>query len=203
MEKFNKELVATVEVLKAKRIIKKDVDIVISTGFSNTVVSNYLSGKIKASRNFIDKFEDVYKVKIFDNKIVNKEGLEDENTTTGEKAIETIHILASSNQVLVDNNAKIILQNDKIIDQQSETVKTNTALAVMLNAALDKIIVGSRQDAVEDVIARHPEALGFLADLGVPKLWKTREEGIAELGIRLAAEKLKRKKSGNVAGVSR
>ena len=66
----NAELIRMVETLKAKRTIKKDVDIVASTGFSKTVVSNYLSGRIKASDNFLDKFEKVYGVDIF-----NKNGL--------------------------------------------------------------------------------------------------------------------------------
>jgi len=54
-----------VETLKAKRTIKKDVDIVAKTGFSKAVVSNYLSGRVKASDNFLDKFEKVYGVDIF------------------------------------------------------------------------------------------------------------------------------------------
>lgn len=56
----NRELYDRVEALKAKRVIKKDAEIVAKTGFSKGLVSNYLSGRIKASANFMSKFDEVF-----------------------------------------------------------------------------------------------------------------------------------------------
>lgn len=69
----NIELINTVERLKAIRVIKKDVEISINTGFSKPVVSNYLSGRVEASKNFIAAFESFYKVSIYENNVGNIE----------------------------------------------------------------------------------------------------------------------------------
>jgi len=61
---INVELIRVVEDLKAKRIIKKDVDISLKTGFSQAVISNYLSGRVAASKNFLKSFQEVFNVKI-------------------------------------------------------------------------------------------------------------------------------------------
>jgi hypothetical protein len=65
----NKELIEKVELLKSLRIVKKDAEIADSTGFPRSAVSSYLSNRIKASKNFIEKFTDVYEM-YFDNKII-------------------------------------------------------------------------------------------------------------------------------------
>jgi hypothetical protein len=57
---YNQELIEAVEILKSKRIIKKDAEIAEKTNFPRSSVSSYLNGKIKASRNFINKFLEVY-----------------------------------------------------------------------------------------------------------------------------------------------
>ena len=69
----NIDLINTVEQLKALRVIKKDVEIAMNTGFSKPVVSNYLSGRVEASKNFIESFEKFYKVNIFENNLEIKE----------------------------------------------------------------------------------------------------------------------------------
>lgn len=61
---LNSGLIRVVEELKAKRIIKKDVDIANVTGYSRGIISNYITGKTLASKNFIQTFEDKYNVKI-------------------------------------------------------------------------------------------------------------------------------------------
>lgn len=60
----NIDLIRVVEELRAKRIIKKDVDIIKATGYSAGVVSNYLGGKAEASKKFIETFETSFGVKI-------------------------------------------------------------------------------------------------------------------------------------------
>lgn len=66
---YNKELIAAVEYLKGKRIITKDADIVRDTGVHKTQLSTYLSGQKDASKGFLKKFQDFYKVDIFANKV--------------------------------------------------------------------------------------------------------------------------------------
>lgn len=63
--KQNAELIRAVEDLKAKRIIIKDKDILDKTGFTKGTLSNYLSGRVAASANFIKIFEDKFGVKVF------------------------------------------------------------------------------------------------------------------------------------------
>lgn len=60
---FNKELIQKVEQLRRQGVIRRDADIVEKTGFSKSVVSSYLNGKIKASRNFTDKFDEVFSLR--------------------------------------------------------------------------------------------------------------------------------------------
>lgn len=50
-------LYRAVEHLKSKRIIDKDIDIAEKLDVSKSAVSNYLSGRIKPSANFIARFE--------------------------------------------------------------------------------------------------------------------------------------------------
>ncbi|MDB5281145.1 MAG: hypothetical protein JWO06_220 [Bacteroidota bacterium] len=47
---------ADIKRLKETRAIVKDVEIVENTGFSKSVVSNYLSGRVSPSKNFLEKF---------------------------------------------------------------------------------------------------------------------------------------------------
>lgn len=118
--------------------------------------------------------------------------------TVGEVGeLNTIHTLAESNKVLADNNKIAAEAQIKLVDAHAEIVRTNSQLANMLQ----DLIAG---DHSKNPVADPAILVGFLevvADLGVPKLWRTRKEGIHELGIRLGLEKLKNKKGGNVAGV--
>lgn len=58
---FNEELIRQVQGLKERRIIVADIEISKRTGFPKSAISSYLSGKIKASKNFVNKFTEVYK----------------------------------------------------------------------------------------------------------------------------------------------
>lgn len=63
---MNEKLRQDVELLKGKRIIKKDKDIIANTGVNKAALSSYLSGRVKASKNFLDKFYGVYKMELDD-----------------------------------------------------------------------------------------------------------------------------------------
>ena len=54
------DLYDAVEELKSNRIISKDIDIANKTGYSRQIVSNYLTGKQKPSKAFINKFLDTF-----------------------------------------------------------------------------------------------------------------------------------------------
>lgn len=60
----------TVELLKSKRIIKKDVEISEKTGYSKQLVSNYINSKQKASKAFINKFSEVFNLQSINTKII-------------------------------------------------------------------------------------------------------------------------------------
>lgn len=54
------DFLTDVKYLRSIRAIVKDKEIADNTGFSAPVVSNYLAGRVKPSRNFIDKFYAYY-----------------------------------------------------------------------------------------------------------------------------------------------
>lgn len=61
-QKLNEKLIARYEELKRAGVIKLQRDVAEKLGFKEPVVSSYLNGKVKASRNFMDKFEEVFKI---------------------------------------------------------------------------------------------------------------------------------------------
>lgn len=63
----NIELSRVVEDLKRQRIIFKNKDIADKLGMSESTISEYVTGKVKASEKFITKFEKVFNVKVFPN----------------------------------------------------------------------------------------------------------------------------------------
>lgn len=71
--KMNEKLIEDVELLRSKRVIKKDVEIARATDFDKTVISNYLSGRVNASKNFLDKFYQVYSKHLDENKVAESE----------------------------------------------------------------------------------------------------------------------------------
>jgi len=83
---LNQELYDRVEQLKSDRIIKKDADIVESTGFSKSAVSSYVNGKVKASKNFMQKFNEIYPK----NEVHNNENNVNEKPGTYGKKKKTI-----------------------------------------------------------------------------------------------------------------
>lgn len=69
MNSENEGLRQDVEYLKSKRVIKKDAEIASKTGFSKSVISNYLNGRIRASKPFVEKFYEVFKKELAENKV--------------------------------------------------------------------------------------------------------------------------------------
>ena len=55
-----------VEYLKTNRIIRRDVEIANKTGYSKQIVSNYINGKQKPSKQFIDKLIEVFQIENLD-----------------------------------------------------------------------------------------------------------------------------------------
>lgn len=61
---MNVDLIRDVELLRQFRLIKRDKDIVERTGFSKRLVSQYLSGSRQPSKEFTEKFYEVFKNEI-------------------------------------------------------------------------------------------------------------------------------------------
>ncbi len=59
---LNPELRTAVAHLKAEKRIRFDADIVRATGYSKSVVSAYINGNLEASREFVQKFEEAFKL---------------------------------------------------------------------------------------------------------------------------------------------
>lgn len=72
--KHNKALIAAVQDLYNKRIIKKDKDIVDKLGYAKGTVSGYISGNAKASEEFLNKFETAFGLSLsnYDEDLVSK-----------------------------------------------------------------------------------------------------------------------------------
>lgn len=193
---YNKELKDIVEGLKAKRIIKKDVDICASTGFSNTVVSNYLNGKVKASRNFIDKFEEAYNVKIFEKKIVNSSK---NSTDTETKFTETgdnnyyLHTLIKSNESLSEA---------KKIDSQAGLLlaQTNASLTAQVIGAINKNITND-PEVLQVLNANMRGLLAAIAKVATGTRFESEETALSELGKIVHEKHRKSKAKGSLSGV--
>lgn len=183
-------MIDTVEILKSKRVIKKDVEIAEKTGFSKPVVSNYLSGRVKASDNFISAFEKNYEIKVFDNKVFSSS-----DSRELPNPIATINLLVESNRVLADSG-KIIAESQK------KLVETNSELTGMLKKAISNPIANATPETPPISGAIVIGLLEVIADLGIGKGWKSKEEGLAVLGRKIYPEiaREKTKSKGSVSG---
>ena len=59
-----------VEYLKANRIINRDIEIAEKTGYSRQIISNYISGRQKPSKQFMNKFIESYGLQSTETKII-------------------------------------------------------------------------------------------------------------------------------------
>lgn len=64
--KHNPALMAAVQDLYDKEVIKKDKDIVDKLGYSKGTVSGYINGTAKASEDFLNKFEEAFNIRLSD-----------------------------------------------------------------------------------------------------------------------------------------
>lgn len=168
----NKELIKAVELLKATRVIKKDAEIVDMTGFSKSTVSNYLSGRVEASSNFIKKFEEVFKVSIFENKVLNTDKLSDRIILN---LSESGRITAEAIKIQAENNRDVI--------------------------AIFKATVNVPADNQKADDAKFSDLLEYIMKIGSGKqLWRSEQEAAAELSKRFHGKKAERKEVSTPTG---
>lgn len=192
---YNQELIEKVEDLRAKRIIKKDVDICASTGFSNTVVSNYLKGKVKASRNFIDKFEVAYGVKIFEKKLV-KTDFKDNMPSQTAALMDIVQanklmaesILKASEAQLIDAGARKVL------------IDNNTDLTKFIKSLIGKPAM-SDPELIQVLNANMRGLLAAIAKVATGARFESEDVAVSELGKIVHEKHRKQKAKGNLSGV--
>lgn len=85
MDKPSDILKFHIKALKTNEKIRFDADIVRDTGVNKGVLSTYISGKEEPSKNFIKKFEEVYKLSFKKDYVPPTDvKLDDINLTPGE-----------------------------------------------------------------------------------------------------------------------
>lgn len=193
----NKELINIVHELKSKKIINRDAEIVASTGVNKGVLSTYLSGKEKASGPFIAKFEEVYKVKLFP----NISHLGDQSGAL----MEIILINKSlSESIRLASEAQKISAQSQLIDAESrkKLLENNRDLTLVIKNILET--TAGSFPGIQPIVPSIPVAvLELLAELSVPKLYKSKEEALAQLGIKFHQAEMKKTKTGNEADASK
>lgn len=60
---MNEDFIAQVRWLKEKKIIKRDKEIAMKTGYKASAVSNFLAGRRPVSKKFQEKFTEVFNLK--------------------------------------------------------------------------------------------------------------------------------------------
>lgn len=119
---LNLELAKAVQYLRGKGIVHKDKDIAEKTGYGKASISNYVNGKMTASKEFIKKFETVYKLKLADFKPGgNKEEIDvpDGDQMVAESVIQ-IMATARTNQsllveVLANQTGKTVMELQRVV----------------------------------------------------------------------------------------
>jgi transcriptional regulator with XRE-family HTH domain len=136
------QLQMAINYLKDKGAIEKDIDVATELKVSKGTLSNYKSGKVIMSKNFIDKFENHYKLKLSNftengskksgsdevldtkNEMINllKEEVArlrkqvDERLTFVQETIQEIYAIVSGNQRLLNVLAGIDLVGEEDLD---------------------------------------------------------------------------------------
>lgn len=109
---------------------------------------------------------------------------------TPNRALETVYSLAESNKTLVDSHKTLVETNADLVRmvqqmQKSPTVENELGIPLAF-------------------VSKFADLLGIVAELGVgKKLWKSPEEGRAELSRRFYADPLKVKKEDIVSGAGK
>ena len=91
--------------------IKTDKDIAGAVGLDKSTVSTYLSGKKKASRNFIEKFEEVFQLSLSDYE--KKAGVSDQKIPNAD-----VHRLLS----LLEKAQESLIKEQESVKQEQENV---------------------------------------------------------------------------------
>lgn len=106
---MNDKLRDDVAFLKGRGIIKRDKEIADRTGFNKAVISTYLNGKINASKNFLNKFYEVFEKDLPANKVST-------HLLTDKEKIEALE-----REIIYRD--EIIAIKDKMIDAQAQALR--------------------------------------------------------------------------------
>lgn len=151
---YNGELIKAVRFLYGQGKIASDKDISDKTGYSKGTVSGYITGRIPASVKFLNKFEEVFKLRLDDFK--NMELVEANNNNShappnGERK-EYIDSLkdqvALYKQLYLEAKSKcedLTSKQDSRIIELQEAVKVNQRVLESLYKTVEKIGKASRQ----------------------------------------------------------
>lgn len=66
---MNEKLIQHVEQLRRSGVIRKDKEIADKLGYTKSAVSGYLTGSVKASERFLEKFYDAYRDELGENQV--------------------------------------------------------------------------------------------------------------------------------------
>lgn len=152
----NTALQNAVAFLKGQKIIKKDSEISLQTGYSPGSVSTYISGNTMPSKNFIAKFQEVFKLDLKD--FVNNSqkstavelpinidiGDEDKKLTSIYNLAEGNKVIAEAQKVLANSNAELVQlikkfsSADHANNQKAAEPISDAVLEVLAEAALQK-----------------------------------------------------------------
>jgi len=180
----SKALQNAVAYLKGKKIIKKENEISMKTGYSKGSVSNYIRGTQIPSPAFIEKFEST-----FDLDINNFKGRYE---NTEEDPLNNI--------VMEDSPVyNITLSNRNLAEAQKDLAEASRILAEC-NADLVQMVktsinLGGSGTPVADQ-AIHPKVLELIAQAAVGK-YKSKEEALAALSNMLFGLKGSKGSAGN------
>lgn len=153
-----------------------------------------LKSRIKNNNEEIPtKFIELLKLHFASDHILREPEQEDIKENNLYMAMETISNLAQSNRVIADNNTTIS-------QSQLKLVETNAELAIMIKEMINRTTVNDVSETVKASDAKFLGLLEVIADLGVGKIWKSKEEGIALLGTKFYPVLAKKKKAGNAVG---
>jgi transcriptional regulator with XRE-family HTH domain len=183
MENVKEALRNAVAYLKGERIIEADKDIAEKTGYKKSAVSLYIKGSSKVSDEFINKFEEVFKLKLGD--FATKTPIKKQNQETKmqdyaselinslKKTIEILERNAEGLQKAIENNQKRIESLLQINSTLKERVQTDLK-TVLENQIIHEAAMEARQDMMLEMLAKTPDDL--------PGIFETVYRKVAELG---------------------
>lgn len=123
---MNEKLREDVAFLKGKSIIKRDKEIADRTGFNKTVVSTYLSAKVNASKNFLQKFYEVFEKDLAANKVGNHLQTDKERMIDLEKENARLREIIESKDKVIDAQQKALIMAERFVNSITKKVAQAT-----------------------------------------------------------------------------